>query len=60
MSNAYVITIMDNPKSVAAAKRCIQSGISQNIKIEHFKAVTPKDNIPKLLEENEIYNCTIL
>lgn len=56
MSNAYVITIMDNPKSVAAAKRCIQSGISQNIKIEHFKAVTPKNNLAKLLEENEIYN----
>ena len=52
MSNAYVITIMDNPKSVAAANRCIKSGLSQNIKIEHFKAVTPKNNISKLLEIN--------
>ena len=56
MSNAYVITIMDNPKSVAAARRCIKSGVGQGIKIEHFHAFTPKDNLTKILEDNEIYN----
>jgi GR25 family glycosyltransferase involved in LPS biosynthesis len=41
---AYVITIMDNPKSVAAAKRCIKSAALYGLKVEMFAALTPKDD----------------
>ena len=39
----YVITIMDNEKSVEAAKRCILSGRAHGLEIEHFPACTPEN-----------------
>lgn len=39
----YVITIMDNEKSVEAAKRCILSGRAHKLEIEHFPASTPEN-----------------
>ena len=39
----YVITIMDNEKSVEAAKRCILSGRAHGLEIEHFPASTPEN-----------------
>ena len=50
----YVITIMDNPRSVEVAKRCIDSGMDNGIHIEHFKAITPKDNLTKLMKTEGI------
>lgn len=40
----YVITILDNDKSVEVAERCIESGKKFNMEISKFKAITPKDN----------------
>lgn len=51
---AYVITIMDNPNSLAAAKRCIESGAKHGCDVEHFKAVTPMDNPQKMMEERQL------
>ena len=53
-TQAYVITIMDNEKSVAAAKRCIESANKFNIECHHFAAITPKDNIRKKFKEEGI------
>lgn len=44
---SYVITIMDEPKSVKAAERCIKS-CPGTLK---FPAVTPKDNPDKIFEK---------
>lgn len=41
---AYVITIMDNEKSVKAAERCIKSAALYGLKVEKFQAFTPKDD----------------
>jgi GR25 family glycosyltransferase involved in LPS biosynthesis len=38
---SYVITILDNDKSVASAKRCIESGAKFGIEIEMWPAITP-------------------
>lgn len=52
---AFVITIMENPDSVAAAERCIKSAVKYGITVEKFPAITPdkdpmwyarKKNIP--------------
>lgn len=51
---SYVITIMDNRDSQHSAQRCIASGLNYDIK--HFPAITPVDNLDKLLEENNITN----
>ena len=40
----YVITILDNPRSVKVADRCIKSGSNFGIEIEKWKATTPKDD----------------
>lgn len=37
----YVITIMNNEKSLSAAKKCIESGKRNGVDIEHFEAITP-------------------
>ena len=37
----FVITLLDNEKSVQAANRCISSGLRFNFEIEQFKAFTP-------------------
>jgi hypothetical protein len=51
----YVITIEDNPKSVASAKRCIESGKLYGINIEMFPAVTPRNtDLKKVLESVHI------
>lgn len=39
---SYVITIIDNDKSVQAADRCIQSGKRFGIDIEKWPAITPQ------------------
>ena len=43
---SYVITILDNPRSVQVASRCIASGKKFGIDIEKFSAVTPKTHDP--------------
>jgi GR25 family glycosyltransferase involved in LPS biosynthesis len=53
-TQAYVITIMDNERSVAAAKRCIESANRYNIECHHFPAVTPKDNIYQKFKDEGI------
>ena len=40
---SYVITIMDNPKSVESAERCIKSGAKFGIEIEMWPAITPQN-----------------
>jgi GR25 family glycosyltransferase involved in LPS biosynthesis len=50
----FVITILDNEKSVAAAERCIQSGYAiGGISIEKFSAITPK-TCKEFISENKI------
>lgn len=41
--NAFIITLIDNPESVAAANKCIDSAhqLGENLTIEPFPAVTP-------------------
>lgn len=51
---AYVITVMDNDKSVEAAKRCIKSAEKFNVECHHFAATTPKDDIKKKFEAEGI------
>lgn len=41
--NAHVITIMDNPQSVEAAKRCIASGKRRGVDVKMFEAITPRN-----------------
>lgn len=61
---AYVITILDNEKSVQAAERCIKSGAKFGITVEKWKATTPADNPKELMRKerlpyqnfNEIYS----
>lgn len=49
----YVITIMENPKSVQAARRCILSGKACGMEIEMFPATTPSNcNILEYTKEN--------
>lgn len=50
----YVITIMDNEKSVQAANRCIRSGMKFRFGIEMFPAVTPKDQPAELMNQQHI------
>lgn len=45
---------MDNERSVAAAKRCIESAKIFNIECHHFPAVTPKDNIHQKFRDEGI------
>jgi len=46
---SFVITIMDNEKSVSSAKRCIKSGKKYGIDIEMWEATTPKDDPKSIL-----------
>lgn len=48
---AYVITIMDNERSVQVANRCIKSAKMYDIEVEKFPAFTPKDNPALMLKE---------
>ena len=54
MTKAYVITILENEKSVKVADRCIGSAKVQGTKVEKFPAITPKDDPVKLLKEKGI------
>jgi GR25 family glycosyltransferase involved in LPS biosynthesis len=47
---SFVITILDNDRSVQVAERCIKSAAKFDIKVEKWKAFTPKDD-PKLFAE---------
>lgn len=51
---AYVISIFDNPKSVKAAKRCIDTGALNGVTVKPFKATTPKDPIYQMLDKRGI------
>jgi GR25 family glycosyltransferase involved in LPS biosynthesis len=63
---AYVITILNNEKSVQAAKRCIKSAAKNGLEVDMWKATTPKDfPIEKLIDKgipttpfDEIYSRT--
>lgn len=48
---AKVITIMNEPRSVEAAERCIKSGESYGLNIEMHKAITPEDNPIQIAED---------
>ena len=48
---AYVITILDEPKSVESAKKCIKSGKRHGVNVEMWPGITPKDNPVQLFEE---------
>ena len=54
MTKAFVITIMDNDKSVEVAKRCVGSAQLRGTEVEMFPAITPKDDPVKLLESKGI------
>ena len=54
MTKAYVLTIMDNDKSVEVAKRCVGSAQLRGTEVEMFPAITPKDDPVKLLESKGI------
>lgn len=45
---AFVITILDNKKSQAAADKCIASAKRFHIAVEKFKAITPADDPEKI------------
>tara|TARA_Y100001972_G_C7568557_1_gene285412 strand:+ start:218 stop:859 length:642 start_codon:yes stop_codon:yes gene_type:complete len=47
--SAFVITILDNAKSVEVANRCIESGRKNNLNITHFPGFTPKDDLTGIL-----------
>mgnify|MGYP000173692303 CR=1 FL=1 len=51
---AYVITIIDNPKSVKSAKKCIESGAKNGLTIEMFGAFTPADKPWEILHKKGI------
>lgn len=51
---SYVITIIDNKKSIEAADRCINSGVKQGLLIQNFRAITPNDPIRDILKKQGI------
>lgn len=50
----YVITIIDNKKSIEAADRCIDSGVKHGMLIQNFRAITPRDPIRDILKKQGI------
>lgn len=51
----YVITIMDNPRSVEAADRCIASAARFGMMVDKFPAITPTNvDINKILQREKI------
>jgi len=51
----YVITILDNNRSVEAAKRCIKSAASFGMEVEIFPAITPLNtDIEQKLKQEKI------
>jgi glycosyl transferase family 25 len=61
---SFVITIMDLPKSVNSAQRCVESAKKFGIHVDLFKAITPKDSPLDILKDlninhedfNEVYS----
>ena len=51
---AFVITIMDNKKSVEAAMRCMKSAEKYGLYVEHHPAYTPKDKPWEILHKKGI------
>lgn len=49
----FVITLVDNPKSVQVAERCVKSAAKFNIMVEKFEAITPQ-SIYLLMECKQI------
>jgi len=50
--NSYVITILNNERSVQVAKRCIRSAAQHGVEVDFWKATTPNDfPIDKLIDE---------
>ena len=54
MIKAYVITIMDNKRSLQVAKRCVKHAAYYGIDVELFEATTPKDKPIKMLKNRKI------
>lgn len=61
---SFVITILNNDRSVKSSQRCIESGSRFGIDIEVFPACTPEDNPAEILKKegipldnfNEVYS----
>lgn len=51
---AFVITILDNEKSVASADKCISSAKKYGLDVERFKAITPADDPVAIAEKKKI------
>ena len=51
---SFVITILENKRSVESANRCIASGKRHGVKIEKFSAITPDDEPLEILERKGI------
>ncbi len=51
---AFVITIMDNEKSVQSAMRCMKSAEKYGLHVEHHIATTPKDKPWEILHKKGI------
>jgi GR25 family glycosyltransferase involved in LPS biosynthesis len=51
---AFVITIMDNQKSVEAATRCMKSAEKYGLHVEYYPAYTPKDKPWEILHKKGI------
>ena len=50
---AYVISIMENERSLQVAKRCIESGKKFDLEIKHFAAITPQRNNPHAIAKKK-------
>lgn len=46
----YVITIMNNPHSVEAAERCIESAKKFGYEVEMFPAITPANDVYRMFD----------
>jgi len=51
---SYVITIMDNPRSVEVATRCIESGKKFGVEVDYHPAFTPKNNPEQMMIDKGI------
>jgi len=51
---SFVITIIDNKKSIAAADKCINSGVAHGMLIQNSRAITPRDSIRDILKKQGI------
>ena len=58
---SYVITILDNTKSLEAAERCIRSAETQaGIDVEKWKAITPHNDPERIARKEEIPNTSFI